>query len=77
MDAYDLIVVGSGSAGEKAAALAAHFGKRVAVVERDERPGGVPVDRGPDPHQSASTNGTGDEFSWATGSETRTEGGKQ
>jgi NAD(P) transhydrogenase len=40
MDTYDLIVVGSGPAGEKAAALAAYFGKRVAAVERDGRPGG-------------------------------------
>jgi pyruvate/2-oxoglutarate dehydrogenase complex dihydrolipoamide dehydrogenase (E3) component len=37
MDVYDLIVGGSGHAGEKAAALAAYFGKRVAVVERDDR----------------------------------------
>jgi NAD(P) transhydrogenase len=42
METYDL-VVGSGPAGEKAAALAAYFGKRVAVVERDGPPGGAPV----------------------------------
>jgi NAD(P) transhydrogenase len=46
METYDLVVVGSGPAGEKAAALAAYFGKRVVVVERDERPGGAPVNRG-------------------------------
>jgi NAD(P) transhydrogenase len=45
METYDL-VVGSGPAGEKAAALAAYFGKRVAVVERDGPPGGAPVNRG-------------------------------
>lgn len=38
METYDL-VVGSGPAGEKAAALAAYFGKRVAVVERNGPPG--------------------------------------
>jgi NAD(P) transhydrogenase len=31
---FDLVVIGSGPAGEKAAAQAAYFGKRVAVVER-------------------------------------------
>lgn len=33
-DTYDLVVIGSGPAGEKGAAQAAYFGKRVAVVER-------------------------------------------
>lgn len=46
METYDLVAVGSGPAGEKAAALAAYFGKRVAVVERGERLGGAPVNRG-------------------------------
>lgn len=31
---YDLVVIGSGPAGEKGAAQAAYFGKRVAIVER-------------------------------------------
>ena len=31
---YDLIVIGGGLAGEKGAAQAAYFGKRVALVER-------------------------------------------
>jgi NAD(P) transhydrogenase len=39
---FDLLVVGSGPAGEKAAAQAAYFGRRVAVVERD-RAGGTMV----------------------------------
>ncbi|HEX6300471.1 MAG TPA: Si-specific NAD(P)(+) transhydrogenase [Acidimicrobiia bacterium] len=43
---YDLVVIGSGPAGEKAAALAAYFGKRVAMVERNRRPGGAPVNTG-------------------------------
>jgi NAD(P) transhydrogenase len=38
---YDLIVLGSGPAGEKGAAQAAYFGKRVAVVERDYYLGGA------------------------------------
>jgi NAD(P) transhydrogenase len=33
---YDLVVIGAGPAGEKGAAQAAYFGKRVAVVERGE-----------------------------------------
>ncbi|HEX9892218.1 MAG TPA: Si-specific NAD(P)(+) transhydrogenase [Actinomycetota bacterium] len=37
---YDLLVIGSGPAGEKGAAQAAYFGKRVAVVEREARVGG-------------------------------------
>lgn len=46
MDRYDLVVIGSGPAGEKAAAQAAYFGKRVALVERDAVPGGAPVNTG-------------------------------
>jgi NAD(P) transhydrogenase len=46
MSDLDLIVIGSGPAGEKGAAQAAYFGKRVALVERAERPGGVPVNSG-------------------------------
>jgi NAD(P) transhydrogenase len=34
---YDLVVIGAGSAGEKGAAQAVYFGKRVAVV--DPNPG--------------------------------------
>ena len=40
---YDLVVVGVGPAGEKGAAQAAYFGKRVACVERAEEPGGAAV----------------------------------
>lgn len=40
---FDLVVVGSGPAGEKGAARAAYFGKRVAVVERSDRTGGAAV----------------------------------
>ena len=40
---YDLIVLGAGPAGEKGAAQAAYFGKRVAVVDPNPRPGGIAV----------------------------------
>ncbi len=43
---FDMIVIGSGPAGEKAAAQAAFFGKRVAVVERADHLGGAPVSTG-------------------------------
>jgi NADPH-dependent 2,4-dienoyl-CoA reductase/sulfur reductase-like enzyme len=39
-DHYDLVVVGGGPAGEKGAAQAAYFGKRVVVVERSSALGG-------------------------------------
>ena len=39
-EVYDLVVIGAGPAGEVAAELAAAFGRRVLVVERD-KPGGV------------------------------------
>ena len=38
---YDLVVIGSGPAGEKGAAQAAYFGKKVAMVERDHHLGGA------------------------------------
>lgn len=43
---YDLIVVGAGPAGEKGAVQAAYFGKRVAIVEREDEPGGAAVHTG-------------------------------
>lgn len=42
----DLVVLGGGPAGEKAAAQAAYFGKRVVVVERAPEPGGAAVHTG-------------------------------
>ena len=41
MDHYDLIVIGAGPAGEKGAAQAAYFGRRVAIVENQAQPGGA------------------------------------
>jgi len=43
---YDLVVLGAGPAGEKGAALAAYFGRRVALVERRAEPGGTSVHTG-------------------------------
>jgi len=46
MDAYDLIVIGTGPAGEKAAVKAAYFGYRVAVIEKAPHYGGAGVHTG-------------------------------
>ena len=40
---FDMVVIGCGPAGEKAAAQAAYFGRRVAIVEREKSPGGAAV----------------------------------
>src|SRR5262249_15755705 len=42
---YDMIVIGSGPAGENAAELASYFGYRVAIIERN-KPGGTPTTHG-------------------------------
>ena len=49
---YDLIVVGSGPAGEKGAAQAAYFGKRVAIIERAEHVGGAGINTGTVPSKT-------------------------
>ncbi len=43
---FDLVVIGAGPAGEKGAAQAAYFGKRVAIVEAEPAPGGAAVHTG-------------------------------
>jgi NAD(P) transhydrogenase len=43
---YDLVVIGSGPAGEKGAAQAAYFGKRVALVEKEPALGGAAANTG-------------------------------
>jgi NAD(P) transhydrogenase len=43
---YDLVVIGSGPAGEKGAVQAAYFGKRVAVIEKSPALGGACVNTG-------------------------------
>src|ERR671919_207766 len=45
-DAFDVIVVGAGTGGYSCALRAAQLGKRVALVERDERLGGTCLLRG-------------------------------
>ena len=52
MDHYDLIVIGSGPAGRRAAIQAAKFGRDVLVVERGSRVGGVSVHTGTIPSKT-------------------------
>ncbi|MBV8927619.1 MAG: Si-specific NAD(P)(+) transhydrogenase [Mycobacteriaceae bacterium] len=49
---YDLVVIGSGPGGQKAAVAAAKLGKSVAVVERGQMLGGVCVNTGTIPSKS-------------------------
>ena len=49
---YDLVVIGAGPAGEKGAAQAAYFGKRVCVIERAPKPGGAAVNTGTIPSKT-------------------------
>src|SRR5690348_2806635 len=49
---FDLIVLGGGPAGEKGAAQAAYFGKRVAVVEREAWFGGAGLNTGTVPSKT-------------------------
>jgi len=51
-DNFDLVVIGCGPAGEKAGAQAAYFGKRVAVIERAEHPGGSCINTGTVPSKT-------------------------
>jgi NAD(P) transhydrogenase len=46
MKRYDLVVIGSGPAGEKAAVKAAYFGYQVAIIEKEDRFGGAGVQTG-------------------------------
>src|ERR1700761_6135777 len=52
MDSFDLVVIGAGPAGEKGAAQAAYFGKRVCIVERSPKPGGAAVNTGTIPSKT-------------------------
>src|SRR3954467_13762503 len=49
---YDLVVIGSGPAGEKGAAQAAYFGKRGELVEREPVLGGASVNTGTIPSKT-------------------------
>ncbi len=52
MEHYDLIVIGSGPAGEKGAAQAAYFNKRVALIERSVNVGGAGINTGTVPSKT-------------------------
>jgi NAD(P) transhydrogenase len=49
---FDLVVIGAGPAGEKGAAQAAYFGKKVCVIERSPKPGGAAVNTGTIPSKT-------------------------
>jgi NAD(P) transhydrogenase len=49
---FDLVVLGAGPAGEKGAAQAAYFGKRVCVIDKAPRPGGAALNTGAVPARS-------------------------
>jgi len=49
---FDLIVIGSGPAGEKGAAQAAYFGKKTAIIEMAPRVGGAGVNTGTVPSKT-------------------------
>src|ERR1700740_2998019 len=52
MDKFDLIVIGSGPAGQRGAIQAAKFGKHVALVEKLEVVGGVAINTGTIPSKT-------------------------
>src|SRR5258706_2218641 len=52
VESFDLIVIGSGPAGEKGAAQAAYFGKRVALVECRAEVGGAGINTGTVPSKT-------------------------
>lgn len=49
---YDLVVIGAGPGGEKGAAQAAYFGKKVCLIERAPKPGGAAVNTGTIPSKT-------------------------
>jgi len=56
MNDFDVIVIGSGPAGQKAAVQAAKAGKRVAIIEQDKYLGGACVHRGTIPSKTLREN---------------------
>ena len=52
MDTFDLVVIGSGPAGQKAAIAAAKLGHRAAVVDRGHMMGGVCINTGTIPSKT-------------------------
>ncbi|MCL4150099.1 UNVERIFIED_CONTAM: hypothetical protein GTU68_053770, partial [Idotea baltica] len=53
---YDVVVIGSGPAGQKAALQAANAGQKVAIIERDTLFGGACVHRGTIPSKTLREN---------------------
>src|SRR5579859_1927288 len=51
-DNYDLVVIGSGPGGQKAALAAAKAGHRVAIIEKNQVVGGVCINTGTIPSKS-------------------------
>ncbi len=49
---FDLVVIGAGPAGEKGAAQAAYFGKKVCIIEKAPKPGGAAVNTGTIPSKT-------------------------
>src|SRR5688500_13036364 len=49
---YDMLVIGSGSVGQKAAIQAAKIGKKVGIVERTKVVGGICINSGTIPSKS-------------------------
>src|SRR5689334_15133543 len=52
MEHFDLVVIGAGPAGEKGAAQAAYFGKKVCIIERAPKPGGAAINTGTVPSKT-------------------------
>src|SRR5205809_821342 len=52
MDKYDILVIGSGPAGQRAAIQAAKFGKKAALVEKMEVIGGAAINTGTIPSKT-------------------------
>ncbi len=52
MEHFDLVVIGSGPAGEKGAEQAAQFGRKVALIERAEHLGGAGINTGTVPSKT-------------------------
>lgn len=70
---YDLVCIGSGPAGQRAAVQAAKLGKRAAVIEKRASVGGVCIDTGTIPSKTLRESvvmysgiaGKGDRLPWA------------